>query len=453
MNKSFIAGCLLASLIAAPVHAETLEDAMVKAYQSNPALEGQRAQLRAIDEQVSQAESGWRPSVNAVTSVGKLYTKTPDNSFLPPIGSHTPQSVGIEVAQPIFHGGRTVNGIDAADKKVLAGRAQLQAAEEQLLLNVGKAYLDILRDQTVIDLYHHNHEVLDLRATETNKRFSIGEVTRTDVLQSQARLQGTKTNLTQALGQLESDKAAYLRYVGKMPENLQEPKLDLQEPKTLEDTVDVATGKNPAVIAARYAEEASNANTDVAKGALLPQIDLVGNVGRSWQQNDFIPGRQDSAQVLLRMTIPLYNAGTDYSKVRESQQTASARRMELEDVRLGARQMAISSWTTLLTAKSAIASSQSQVEANEMALEGVKKENAAGTRTTLDILNAEQELLAAKVNLVQSKHDEAVAILQVKAAICVLTADALKLPVERYRPEDNYEDVSGKWIGFAKTKD
>ena len=453
MKKSFLTGCLLAAMSFGTAHAETLEEAMVMAYQTNPGIEGQRAQLRAIDEHVSQAEGGWRPSVNAVTSVGKLYTKTPDNSFLPPNGTHTPQSVGIEVSQPIVHGGRTVNGIDAADKRVMAGRAMLQAAEQQLLLNVGKAYLDILRDQTMIELYRHNQEVLDVRATETKKRFSIGEVTQTDVLQSEARLQGIKTGLTQAQGQLESDRAVYVRYVGKFPENMQEPKLALEQPKALDEAVDLATRKNPAVIASQYAEDEANATTSVNKGALLPQIDLVGNVGRNWDQNDFIPGRQDSAQVLLRMTIPLYNAGTDYSKVRESQQTASARRMELEDVRLSARQMAISSWNALLTARSAIASSQSQVDADELALEGVKKENSAGTRTTLDILNAEQELLAAKVNLVQSKHDEAVAILQVKAVVGTLTADALKLPVDRYRPEDNYENVSGKLIGFANTKD
>lgn len=427
MNKLLLTG-FVALLAATPSYAATLEEAMAKAYANNPGLAAQRAQLGIADEQVDQAQAGWRPRVNGVVSAGKLYTKTPNNTYYPDHGTHTPRAAGIEVVQPVFSGFRTINGVEAASKQSQAARAMVQAAEQQLLLNVGKAYLDVLRDQKLVELYRHNREVLDMRATETRKRFSVGEVTQTDVLQAQARLEGTKTGLTQAEGQLESDNAAYLRYVGGEPQQLSEPKLEYPVPATLDDMIALSLKRNPAITAAACGEEAAIASVDVSRGALLPQLDLVGSVSRGWDQGDFVPGRQDNSQVMLRLTIPLYNAGVEYSQTRAARHAATQKRMELEDMRLAVRQAAVGAWSALKTAQSATSSSRSQVAANEKALEGVKKEASVGTRTTLDILNAEQELLAAKVNLVQSRHDEAVALLQARAVIGDLTASALALP-------------------------
>jgi len=280
----------------------------------------------------------------------------------------------------------------------------------------------------------------------------VGEVTQTDVLQSQARLEGTKTGLTQAEGQLQGDAAAYLRSVGVPPKAFEEPMLVSDVPDTLEDAVNQAIHKNPSVVAASYGEEAAKAGVDVNKGALLPEVSLVGTVGRTWDQSDFVPGTQDASQIMLRMTIPLYNGGAEYSQIRSSQQMAGQKRLELEDVRLAVRQFAINAWNGLLTARSATLSSEAQVVANKRALEGVKKEASVGTRTTLDVLNAEQELLAAQVNVVQARHDEAVATLQIRAATGTLTAEGLNLPVERYRAEDYYDEAKGKWIGFSADK-
>jgi len=451
--KKIIYAFVLTSLVwSGGVRAETLEEAMVRAYRDNPSLQAMRAQQRVLDEQVSQAESGWRPRVNGVMAAGRLYMHTPGNVMLPEDGEHTPKSVGLEVVQPIFRGFRTVNGVDAADKQALAGRAMLHAGEQQLLLNVGRAYWDVVRDKALVELYRHNRDVLALRAQETQKRFSVGEVTQTDVLQSQARLEGTKTGLTQAEGQLQGDAAAYLRYVGVPPKDLEEPMLVSDVPDTLEDAVNQAIHKNPSVVAASYGEEAAKAGVDVNKGALLPEVSLVGTVGRTWDQSDFVPGTQDASQIMLRMTIPLYNGGAEYSQIRSSQQMAGQKRLELEDVRLAVRQFAINAWNGLLTARSATLSSEAQVVANKRALEGVKKEASVGTRTTLDVLNAEQELLAAQVNVVQARHDEAVATLQIRAATGTLTAEGLNLPVERYRAEDYYDEAKGKWIGFSADK-
>ncbi|MDE2029100.1 MAG: TolC family outer membrane protein [Alphaproteobacteria bacterium] len=438
-----------AFLLAAPAHAETLTQAMVSAYQTNPGLAAQRAQLRATDEQASQAESNWRPRVRGITSIGKLYTYTPDNALLSPHGGHTPKAMGLEIVQPIFRGFRTDSAVDSAEKQIDASRALLKAAEQKLLFDVGRTYLDVLRDQATVALYLHNQDVLTLRQTETQKRFAIGDATRTDVLQAQARLDGVKTGLAEAQGKLENDTAAYARYVGHAPKDLVEPKLETEPFKTLDETVDAAVRNNPAIIAGEADEDKANADIDLSKGTLLPEIDLVGSATRAWDQSDFIPGQQDSTAVMLRMTIPLYNAGEDYSRTREAQQTATAKRMQLDDIRLAVRQSAVGGWNALQTARAAIASSKAQADADALALEGVKKEASAGTRTVLDILNAQQELLAAKVAYIQAQHDEAVALLRVRAAVGDLTARALKLPAKLYDPQKNYDEVKDKLIGFA----
>ncbi|MDE1900927.1 MAG: TolC family outer membrane protein [Alphaproteobacteria bacterium] len=432
MKKTLLSWVVCATLLisVAVARADTLEQAMVKAYRANPGLEAQRAQFRADCEQIDQAEGGWQPRINGITSVGKLYTYTPNNAFLPPTGAHTSRAVGVEIVQPIFRGFRTENGIDAAEKKVLGSQAKLQAAEQQLLFNVGKTYLNLLRDRAVVDLYRHNEVELTARAAEARKRFAVGDATRTDVLQAEARLQGVKTSLTEAQGRMENDGAAYLRYVGDPPADLQEPKMHFDLPQSAEDAIDDAVKHNPAVVAAAYGEDAALADVDVSEGALLPEIDVVGSASRAWAQSDFIPGMQDTTAVMLRMTIPLYNAGVEYSQTRAAEQTATAKHMELADMRLAARQATVEAWDSLQTAKAAELSSQAQVDTDARALDGVKKEASVGTRTVLDILNAEQELLAAKVNLVQARYDGALASLQIEAAIGRLTADGLHLPVD-----------------------
>ncbi|MDR3423485.1 MAG: TolC family outer membrane protein [Alphaproteobacteria bacterium] len=426
--RAALAALSVLAFLSTPTHAETLEQAWAQAYQTNPGLAAKRSELKITQEQITMARTHWQPTINAVTGIGKLYDDTPNNALLPASDSLTPRNFGVEVVQPIFRGFRTIEETSAAQKQAKAQYARFQAAQQRLFLNVAAAYLDIVRDQAVVDLMRHNQEVLDQQLQETQKRLEIGEVTRTDVMQAQSREQGAKTALVQAQGQLADDRAAYLRFVGTEPSLLQSPDIKFDPPQSEEVFIDSAVTKNPAVIAASYSKDQADNETGVSKGNLLPELNLVGSATRSWEQSEFIPGRQDEERVMLQLKIPLYQAGADYSQIRSSEHKSVERRMELEDVRLAVKQEATSAWQALTTARSAAASDQAQVDAASQAWEGVCKEAKAGTRTTLDILNAEQELLVAKVALVQAKRDEALAIMQIKASTGALTADALCLP-------------------------
>jgi outer membrane protein TolC len=228
------------------------------------------------------------------------------------------------------------------------------------------------------------------------------------------------------------------------------PALVFDPPKTLADIFHFAETQNPDVVSSQFAVEEADAEIRLNKGSLLPEVDLVGNTGRNWGQNITIPGREDSSQVLVQLTVPLYRSGTDYSKARAAQQTYSQRRDELDEAVHKAHETADNAWQALMTAQAALDADKTEVDAAAEALKGVTEESKVGTRTTLDVLNAEQELLDARIDQVKSQHDRDLAILQIKSAVGQLTADNLKLPVELYDPKRHYEDVRNQLAGFSK---
>jgi len=430
---------------------ETLEQAWAEAYQHNPSLQAERAKLRATDEHVSQAESHWRPSIDATTSVGKTYQYVPAQK---PFGTadyaDTSRGYGAQLTQPIYRGGRTEAETDAAENQVYAGRARLDDAEEQLFLDTATAYLDILRDQTVVDSDRENERILQRMLEETRVRTQYGELTKTDVRQAESRLARAHVARYQSESSLTASRASYMRLVGKAPEKLKAPDLHLSDASERDDVLHLAETRNPKVIAAWHDIHEAKAEIDLNKGSLLPEINLVANSSRNWGQNTTLPGREDSSQILLQATFPLYRAGTDYSHAREAEQTATQKRMELEEVRNKAHETADNAWQGLQTARAAVEADKDEVAASSQALEGVKEEAKIGTRTTLDVLNAEQELLDAKVDLAKSAHDQDLAIIQIKAATGRLTMAAVQLPVEPYDPKKHYEDVRDQWIGFSE---
>ena len=421
------------------------------AYQHNPSLEAQRASLRAVDEQVSQALSNWRPSIDATASAGKTYQYTPELApFQNPNFSGTERSYGAQVKQPLFRGFRTVAETEAAEKRVLAGRAKLESAEQQLFLDTASAYLGVLRDEAVLELERRHETVLEDKLKETGERSTAGELTGTDVRQAESRLARARVSRYQAESALTQDRAAFARLVGNAPGTLKAPTLVLDAPRTLADIVHVAESRNPDVVAAQFAVEEADAEIRLNKGSLLPEVDLIGNTTRGYAQDISIPGREDSSQVLVQLTVPLYRSGTDYSKARAAQQTYSQRRDELDEARRKAHETADNSWASLQSSQSALEADSGEVDAASNALEGVKEENKVGTRTTLDVLNAEQELLDARIDQVKSRRDRDFAVLQIKAAVGTLTAERLRLPVEPYDPRRHYEDVRGQWAGFSQ---
>lgn len=433
---------------------ETLEEAWVSAYQNNPSLEAERAKLRATDEQVAQALSHWRPSVSANASATRTWQNSSSDNGIPANQlTENGDSFGAEVKQPLFRGFRTVAETSAAEEQVKAGRAQLQSAEQQLLLDTGKAFLDALRDEIILANDRDEENVLQKKLDEVSTRARMGDLTKTDVRQAETRLARAQVTTLQAENTLISDRATYLRLVGVEPGSLDAPSLKFEGHKDLNEVLHCAETINPNVIAAQHAVEAAKHEIDLNKGGLLPEINLVGSTSNAYGQSITFPGREINTQVMVQLTWPLYDGGADYSKIRAARQTAMQHRMELEEARHKAHETAHQGWQQLRTAEAAIRADRAEIEAAEQALEGVKTEARVGTRTTLDVLNAEQELLDAKTEMARAQHDRDYSILQVRAAVGELTADALKLPLDAYKPEQYYDDNAGKLIGFGDDDD
>jgi outer membrane protein len=435
-----IAAILVLAPYAAQAETETLEQAWGQAYQINPSLQSERAKLRATDETVSQAVSHWRPSIDATANIGTAYQNIPSQEvFGTHDYEHATRGFGGQLTQPLFRGFRTLSETKSAKKEVMAGRAHLESAEQKLFLDTATAYLDVIRDQAVVDANRDTEHVLEQRLNETRDRQKHRDLTLTDVHQSESRLARAHVERLQAENQLTADRASYTRLVGKAPETLTPPVLELDQKSDLDD-----------VVSAQYAMESADAQIDLAKGSLLPEVNLVASTGRNWAQSSQFPGRIDSSQIVVQATMPLYRSGTDYSKVRAAEQTKTQNRMDLEEARHKAHEQATNAWQALQNGQAAIYADKDELDAATEALKGVKIEAKYGTRTTLDILNAEQELLDAKVDLARSQHDRDLAILQIKSAIGELTADNLKLQVDKYDPAQHYDDVRGQLIGFSR---
>jgi len=449
----FVPGVVAFLLSIPSAHAEptTLQSAWVLAYRNNPSLQARRAELRALDEQVSQALSHWRPSVDATGSVGRTWQYAPQ---LDPFGdgrfSGTARSYGAQVTQPLFRGFRTRAETESAEKQVEAGRARLESAEQQLFLDTASAFLGVLRDDAILGLQRDHERILEEKLEETRVRAEAGELTQTDVRQAESRLARAHVSRYQTQSALTQDRAAFLRLVGSEAGGLVSPALPPDTPGTLSDLFDAAEAKNPDVIASLHSVEQAKAEIRLNRGSLLPEISLVGNSQFSTGQSLTVPGRSDSSQVLVQMTVPLYRSGADYSKTRAAQQTLTQRSEELDEARHRAHEQANDAWQALMTGRAALEADESGVKAAAEALEGVKEENRIGTRTTLDVLNAEQELLDAQIDRVKARHDRDFAVLQIKAAAGLLTAGNLRLPTDRYDPELHYRDVRTQWAGFSK---
>jgi outer membrane protein len=303
----------------------------------------------------------------------------------------------------------------------------------------------------VLDLNRTNEQRLTRELDASRDRFNVGELTRTDVAQAEARLSGARSDRIQAEGDLASARAVYQTVVGEVPTAVTSPPDPASAlPANMDDTVSSALASNPNVLTADFTERASRANIDVVRGALLPSLNLTG----SWQHEDdtlSTPDRwRDTLTALIQLNIPIYEGGAIYSQLRAAYETDRQNRQLLDQALRDARELATRSWDAWQTARSRVGSLQSQVQANELALDGVRQEALLGSRTVLDVLNAEQELLNSEVSLVRAQHDAIIAAYQVRSAVGALTAQAMSLPVALYDPNQNYRKVRDKWIGVGK---
>ena len=438
-----LAVALLALTAAFTARAETLMEVLATAYTTNPTLAAQRAQQRQLDEQVPQALSGWRPQVNVIGSAGKARQDTE----LTNSRNTTPRDYGIDVTQPLFRGGQTVAATRAAENAVRAGRARLLSVEQNVLLTAVVAYIDVLAVQAVLEFEIQNEQRLARFLEATNDRFEVGEVTRTDVFQSEARLARASADRVQAEGQLEVARAVYLEVVGVPPTNLTLPEVPADLPESLTEAAEWATERNPEVIAAEFDERSTADTVDQVRGELLPELNLRGEATRGHDIGIADDGRVDDLRATVNLVVPLYQGGAVYSRVRQAKQAVSEQRRIVDEQRRAAAQSATTAWSTFLAARASVEAFTTEVRANEVAVDGVLREQAVGTRTVLDVLDTQQDLLLSQRSLVDARRNELRFAYEVKRAIGTLTAELLGLPVDYYNPEVYYRDVRNRWFG------
>jgi len=461
-NLASIAGVVV-GLTAVSTQAQTLTDALAEAYNTNPQLLAQRALLRATDEQVPQALSFWRPQVTFTGQVGlntsALQTPpvSPSLNGLGQIVSSSdrrhiitrPDLVQFQAIEPVYRGGRTVAQTRQAINTLESTRAQTLAVETSVFQAVAMAYLDVVRDQALVEVDRNNVDVLRKQLEATQDRFRVGEVTRTDVAQAEAALAQAQGTLVTQQGTLEISRAEYVRAVGHPPGRLMLPRERPVLPATREEALSLATNNNFSVISAKFAELAARDNIDVVRGQLLPQISVVGILDRSYDQSATFKGALlNSAQITAQLTMPLYEGGAIYSQTRQAQQTVGQRRSQVDDARRAAVQTAAQFWSTLQAARASISSFAAAVRAAQIALEGTQQEALVGTRTVLDVLIQNQTLLQTQSQLVTAQHDAALAEFNLASAVGRLIAPELNLPVRLYDMEQHYREVKDKWIGF-----
>src|SRR4051794_12307283 len=446
---------LMAYMGPAPVLADTIEAALVRAYQNNPQLNAQRASVRVTDENVPQALSGYRPKIGVTASLGYQYTDTNTTQGGSPTqivrteihGTDPPRSVGNTATQTLFNGNQTANKTRAAESQVSGAREALRVLEESVLLSAATIYMDYLRDSAIVEVDKSNVRVLEQTLKQTQDRFNVGEVTRTDVAQSEAQLAAGRTQLLTAESNLVTTRANFRRIVGNEPQNLAPGSpVDRFLPATLSGAVDLGLTENPSVTAAMFGIDVGFLQVKVNEGALLPTLTLQGAVQQSYEQTLTV-FRTFGASAVAQLTVPVYQGGAEYSLIRQSKENLAQQRLNLEQVRDQTRSNVVTAWGQLVAGKAQVASAQAQVSASEIALNGVREEAKAGQRTTLDVLNAQQALVNARVALVTAQHDRVVASYGVLNAVGRLAPQVLGLKTTVYDPSVHYHQVRDSWAG------
>jgi len=422
----------------------TLKDALGVAYETNPQLEAARAGLRATDENVSQANSNFRPSLSFQGNYG--YEKIPP--FLGGSPTSTPIQGQLSLNQTVFNYSNIAQ-VSKAKSQVKAGRAQLQSTEEAVLLAAVTSYMNVVRDEATVKLRENNVAVLQKQRDATQEQFKVGELTRTDVAQSQARLAGAEADLINAEGILAISRADFEHQIGRPAETLEgEPVLPAL-PNEVQAAIDTAMRLNPDIVAARQNVKAADHQVDVALGALMPQLTVNGQYQYAQNNPSYGPFTIHALTVLGNINVPIYQGGGEEASVRQAKELRSQAQMTAADTERQVVYSTRAAWQAYTSAIATIKSNEAQVEANRVAYQGVKLEQQVGARTILDVLNAEQELLNSQVNLVTSKRDAAVAAYQLLSAVGSLTARGLALNVRAYDPVEHYDDDAGRWIGLG----
>ncbi|MBO3760048.1 TolC family outer membrane protein [Ciceribacter sp. L1K22] len=432
--------------------AETIFDAMAKAYRNNPDLNSVRAQLRATDENVTIAKAAMRPQIGASATANSVggYIKGGDGF------DYQTESIGITITQQIFDGFQTLYNVKAAESGVASSREQLRAEEISILLAAAQAYADVAREQQIVAIRRKNLSFLQEQLNAANARLQVGEGTRTDVSQAQAQLAAAQALLTGAVASLKQSEAVYVQVVGTAPTGVKQPAPASRAlPPTLDVAVQTGIREHPAVLSALYAVDAAGYQVKSAEGSLLPGVVIQGNVSRNWTNettnNGFFSTPSpdtDVATITARLNVPIYQGGAEYGNIRKAKETLGAQRMQVDSVRAAIQQQVTGAYAQMEAAEAGIRAARQQISASNQALQGVIEERNVGQKTTLDVLNAQQAVLEAQESLVAYQRNAVVASYSLLAATGKLTVKSQDLQVAEYRAEAHYEAVKDMWFGL-----
>ncbi len=458
-GAALVIAFLVVSVLGRPASAETLEEALADAYLINPVLNAERARLRAVDEQVALAKSGLRPFVsgsadwnyvnqNSDRAGGGANAIDFGAAGLTTDGITTPHGYSVQLTQPLFEGFQNLNAIRQAKSTVQAAREALRSVEQTVLLDASTAYVNVVRDTAIVRLRENDVSVLSEQLKATKDRFDVGEVTRTDVAQAEARRAEALSTLAAAQANLKTSRAAYEQIIGHPPGNLVTPtSIRHLLPSGINEAMTLGDGENPIILAAVYNEEASLFAVEQIMGEMLPEVTLQAQYEKRFDQSQSL-NELETTTVTGRVNVPFYQGGGVSARVRQAKETNHQLKKEVEDARLRVHADVIANWGILQSSGPAIESAQSAVAANKIALTGVREEEKVGQRTTLDVLDATRELLNSQIGLVTALRDRIVAEYSLYSAIGRMDAQTLGLSVPYYDPIEHYDIVKGKWFGL-----
>jgi outer membrane protein len=441
--------------------ADTLNGALTNAYQNNPQLNSQRAVVRATDESVPQALSGYKPTLSATAQIEQVWTSSTARVVTGGVTTDQrtstvtlPRTLGLAATQTLYNGFQTANRVRQAESNTSAAREALRVAEQTVLLNAATAYMDLLRDSALLDLQRRNVEVLQEQLRQTRDRYNVGEVTRTDVAQAETRLAQGRAVVLSAESQYARSRANYRQFIGVEAGVLQSgAPVDRLTPHRLGQAVEIARARHPSVGVAMFGIDAAILQVKITEGSLYPQVQLIGAVSQIWNSGSSATVLQQfNAFVGAQVAVPIFNAGpigaTDtFSAIRAAKETVGQKRMDLDTARDQVQANVVTAWGQLEAAKAQILATLAQVASAEIALNGVREEARLGERTTLDVLNAQQELVNARTASVTAQHDRVVASYTLLNAVGELNLPKLGIVIPLYDPMVHYQQVRDAWIG------
>ena len=447
----------------APAWAETLKDALALAYQTNPSLLAQRANQRALDESIVQARAGLRPQVDVSVSANYSRSDSPVIGTPPFSSGGVSESdsggVSIGLSQTLWSAGRIGHGISAAEANILAGRENLRDIEQTVLASVIQAYADVIRDGEILTIRQSNLGVLQRQLEEASARFEVGEITRTDVAQSESRLAQSEADLANARAQLSVSRAAYAAVVGQAPGDLAPMPVLPGIPTDFDNALDVALDDNPAIRSAAYSQAAAEANVAAAKAEYLPSARLTASYGGSTGElsalNDIVDNTRFQAGATL--SVPLFTGGLNRSRVAQALERANVAQINVEGERRNTLQSVSSAYAQSISSRATLQAGEEAVRAATVAAEGVRQEAQVGLRTTLDVLNQELELRNAQISLASARRNEYVAQANLLASMGRLEGQDLDAALSVYDPTTNYDRVRNRgalpWDGIVEIID